>query len=69
MRRILITPEIKDLAHQYAKEMEGNVCFRKGNSPQERLGKLGSDLRLPSTIYQSFKSKSKQRTLCCIHNV
>lgn len=33
MRRILITPEIKDLAHQYAKEMEGNVCFRKGNSP------------------------------------
>lgn len=60
MRRILITPEIKDLAHQYAKGMEGNVCFRKGNSPQERLGKLASDLRLPSTIIKVLKVKASK---------
>lgn len=60
MRRILITPEIKDLAHQYAKEMEGNVCFRKGNSPQECLGKLACDLRLPSTIIKVLKVKASK---------
>lgn len=60
MRRILITSEIKKLAHQYAKEMEDNDCFRKGKSPQKRLGKLASDLRLPSTIIKVLKVKASK---------
>lgn len=57
MRRILITPEIKKLAHQYAKEMEDKDCFRKGKSPQERLIKLANDLRLSSTTIKVKASK------------
>ncbi|MFR6389101.1 MAG: hypothetical protein ACLUNW_09645, partial [Prevotella sp.] len=57
MRRILITPEIKRLALQYAKEMEDNDRFRKGKSPQERLRKLANDLRLSSTTIKVKASK------------
>lgn len=60
MRRILITSEIKSLAHQYAKEMENGPCFQKGNTPKERLRRLANDLRRPSTSIKLLKEKARK---------
>lgn len=58
MRRILITPQIEDLARQYAKRLEDGDDFAKGNTPKDKLKKLASVLGKSSTKITILKNKA-----------
>lgn len=58
MRRILITPQIEDLARHYAKRLEDGDDFAKGNTPKDKLKKLASVLGKSSTKITILKNKA-----------
>lgn len=68
MRRILITPDIKSLARQYAAELETEKRFKTGKTPKERLLKLVKDLECVFTKSPEVTKSTVERYVKAIYD-